>query len=679
MKALFLLLGLCSGIQLGFLIAVNDYLGVVCQLVPSFLFMVLSIKKKQVFPFLLAYTISFLIGIIALPIEGKNVFSGIVIRSSDNYFVLFSNFRRYYVYEKDNIREVGDILTINGQASAYQGAFYESRFDFGRYLASLGVRYQINASSISASFENPLRLKALENGFLNGLVPSAKGLTSSLLFGRKDYETEITSLADSMNLVFVISSSGLIYGFFLRELEKRISWKIDEGKAALITLLISFVVLPLGIHKIGIRRVFLTRLLRFINVRFLNKRYRRIEIISFAGIIMFALNPFDALQSGFQLGFGISMAFLLSERRIKDFGVFLPYLIRIIFLRLLILPFTLSSSSGKLHLLSGIYSQILLPLSILYTLISGATFLIPYVKGILNPLGEGYYYVLKGFSYLDPSIRLPPPSPLFYLLYYLILFLLILLLEIKAHRLAGIITISSLSIYALSCTPLPLAFTDQVSFINVGQGDSILIRDNLNTVLIDTGGNISFDMAEEVLIPFFRKERIDHIDYLFITHGDFDHDGAKDSLMRNFDVIHCIDSHSDFPIKIGGLTFTSYNIYGGNEENDLSLVLSVSLMGKKWLFTGDAPKKVEKNIIRDNPEIDCDVLKLGHHGSTTSTCPEWLDVLTPETVIVSCGRNNKYGHPHKEVIQECEKRGIEIRRTDQEGTITYRSFSFIGV
>jgi hypothetical protein len=99
------------------------------------------------------------------------------------------------------------------------------------------------------------------------------------------------------------------------------------------------------------------------------------------------------------------------------------------------------------------------------------------------------------------------------------------------------ILIANMALYVTSLVPLVPAITQEVSFINVGQGDSILIRDGYHAALLDTGGNISFDMAEEVLIPYLRKKRIYHLDYLIASHGDYDHIGAKDSLLKNFSAV----------------------------------------------------------------------------------------------------------------------------------------------
>ena len=229
-------------------------------------------------------------------------------------------------------------------------------------------------------------------------------------------------------------------------------------------------------------------------------------------------------------------------------------------------------------------------------------------------------------------------------------------------------------IYAI---PIENRLTDEVSFINVGQGDCTLIRHHQKVVLIDTGGLTYTDLATNNLIPYLRKKRIYKIDSVIITHYDYDHYGALENLQKEYKIGHIYDYYSSFPISVGRLTFNNYNTYGvtSNEENDRSLVLSFHVLNKDFVIMGDAPSWVEKKIITDYNSISCDILKIGHHGSDTSSCEEFISYMHPKTAIVSCGKNNKFGHPSKSVVTTLNKHNIEIRRTDLEGTITYKQFS----
>ena len=209
-----------------------------------------------------------------------------------------------------------------------------------------------------------------------------------------------------------------------------------------------------------------------------------------------------------------------------------------------------------------------------------------------------------------------------------------------------------------------------VNFINVGQGDSILIRDRNTNVLIDTGGLKYKDLATSSLINYFKKKEVYKLDAVIITHNDFDHNGALNSLITYFPVKQVLTSYDEFPYKIGNLLFENFNIYNFSDSNDRSLVLMLNFYGNKFLFMGDASKDVEEVIMKDF-NVDADYIKLGHHGSKTSTGEEFIRAVSPKEAIISCGLNNYYGHPNKEVLDILEKEDIKIRRTDLEGTISY--------
>ncbi|MFA6862129.1 MAG: MBL fold metallo-hydrolase [Bacilli bacterium] len=217
----------------------------------------------------------------------------------------------------------------------------------------------------------------------------------------------------------------------------------------------------------------------------------------------------------------------------------------------------------------------------------------------------------------------------------------------------------------------------EVTFIDVGQGDSTLIRNGKSNILIDTGGSTKTDLGTNCLVPYLRKRKIRKLDAVLITHLDYDHYGALESLKNHFQVDQVIygNDFADFEnhsYVLGNLKIKNLNLYNiSTDTNDQSGVFSFSIKDTSFLIEGDAPINIEKKILKDNPDIKVDYLKLGHHGSKTSSCFEYLKALEPKIAIISCGLNNQYGHPDKEVIARLEKLNIEYHRTDYEKTITY--------
>lgn len=233
-----------------------------------------------------------------------------------------------------------------------------------------------------------------------------------------------------------------------------------------------------------------------------------------------------------------------------------------------------------------------------------------------------------------------------------------------------------------------------VSFIDVGQADSILIRTNGHNMLIDAGNNSD----GEKLVSYFNNLGITNFDYVIGTHAHEDHIGGMDDIIENFDidtfympdattttktfedVLDAIIS-KNMSINIPKIDDEFYLdsakikiIYAGDKTNDLndsSIVLKLTYGNNSFLFTGDATSNVEKVIL--SKDIKADVLKVGHHGSQYSSTNEFLNVVNPKYGVISAGKNNNYGHPTKETLDKLINNNIKIYRTDQDGTIIFTS------
>ena len=224
---------------------------------------------------------------------------------------------------------------------------------------------------------------------------------------------------------------------------------------------------------------------------------------------------------------------------------------------------------------------------------------------------------------------------------------------------------------SIQAMPVKLINKNSITFINVGQGESILIENNNTTILIDTGGSLKLDIATECLIPFFKKRKINEIDYLLITHNDFDHCGAMTSLINNYKVNEIIYK-TEYEFTLGDINFQNlnYNPIEFDSDNNKSMVLLFEFINKTWLLMGDAEKEVEEHIITTYKNIDVDYVKVGHHGSNSSSTKEFIKYISPSEAIISVGKNS-YGHPHKETLLTLEEQNVEIKRTDILGSITY--------
>ena len=426
--------------------------------------------------------------------------------------------------------------------------------------------------------------------------------------------------------------------------------------------------------RFSVLKMMLFLIIRWINTYPLKKKFSYLTLLSSFGIFCLLLNPYLARQDCFILGFSIPLISYLMRNIFKKHKIkhwFTRYLIIYLFF----IPFEIAYYN-KVVILSMPLQIVLSPFFMLIGIVSLLCFfyvpLYPVVGFLIN--------ILKGITgFISPlsfGINMPALNEFLVFVYYSVYVLWLFYLSkqfVPIYRVLLYFEIAFLAVYAC---PIKKAISNEVDFINVGQGDCTLIRNKNKVVLIDTGGLTYMDVANDSLIPFLRKKRIYKIDAVIITHYDYDHYGALENLSKSYRINQVVDYTSTFPLTVGSLTFNNYNYYAKEnttEENDKSLVIGFNVCNKDFLIMGDAPSYIEKEIIKHNNKINCDVLKVGHHGSNTSTCEDWIKFLSPSEAIVSCGKNNRFGHPNKEVVSVLNKYHIKMRRTDVEGTICYQS------
>ena len=233
----------------------------------------------------------------------------------------------------------------------------------------------------------------------------------------------------------------------------------------------------------------------------------------------------------------------------------------------------------------------------------------------------------------------------------------------------------------------------EVHFIDVGQGDSTLIKAGDHAMLIDAGDNSEGTAVQSYL----NSQNVEKLDYVIGTHPDADHIGGLDVVIYKFDckkvfmpdiasdtktyddVIQALKSKNQKAqvpklgktYSLGDATFTviaPVKEYG-NETNNWSIGIVLQYGENRFLFTGDAEKEAEDDILAKGEDIFADVYKASHHGSKTGSSDDFLDKVNPEYAVISCGEGNKYGHPSAQTLNNFRSRGIKTFRTDNQGTI----------
>ncbi|MFA5687035.1 MAG: ComEC/Rec2 family competence protein [Bacilli bacterium] len=605
----------------------------------------------------------------------NETYQGFVTTSKENYFLFKVKGQTYYVYQKDHPYEGGDYLTILGRHNKIKMTSYESRFNFSSYLNDQGVFYEIKAQKITAHFLVPIRLKTYREKFLAKFDDNSRVLLDAFLFSTKNYDHELISLAGKLNLIYLFSLSSLYLRVLILGVEYLLHLKLSFKNTKIITFIFFLPLFIFSFIKISVRKICLLYILKYLNDYHFKKKWPYLSLLSFLAIGFLITNFHLAYQLSFLLSFGLSYLFIFLRNFFqkihpKKRKYFYP-----LFLFIFLLPLHLSSS-GELHIFQLFNQLFVFPFHLLYVSLGIISlYFLPLVK-TLGFFSKMFLNLYTLFAKIDLKIITGSPSILFYLLFYFAYFLFVYLKEINYEKLATKVLLTLPLLIVVSSLPIHNLYEQAIYFINVGQGDAILIKNYEYHILIDTGGNLYFDMAEEVLIPFFKKKKILKLDYLITTHNDFDHNGAAPSLLENFSVKSYLTKKEDFPLEIKQLTLENLNIINYDNDNDNSLVLYFKLMKKEWLLMGDASKVVEEDILNNFPLLNCNYLKIGHHGSNTSTSENFLKSLTPQEAIISCGLNNSYNHPHPDVINLLNKYDITIRRTDLEGTICYSSLTF---
>lgn len=236
--------------------------------------------------------------------------------------------------------------------------------------------------------------------------------------------------------------------------------------------------------------------------------------------------------------------------------------------------------------------------------------------------------------------------------------------------------------------------TAEARFFDVGQGDAAIFLWDEGAILIDSGTNSS----EETLVEYINRLRIDKIDLAVFTHPHEDHIGGADKVLEAFDIrsvlmpdasansmtytsmMECVkeegcpvyEASAGGEYSFGDVTLTVLS--PTREYGDLNLdsaVVMIKYGDVSFLFMGDCEREAELEALEmmGVDAFDCDVIKVGHHGSYTSTSDELLSAATPDIAVISCGENNEYGHPHRETVSKLDAHGVDTYRTDEEGTV----------
>ncbi len=448
----------------------------------------------------------------------------------------------------------------------------------------------------------------------------------------------------------------------------------------------------------------------------LAERYDILNTLLFAMFIILVWNPFWLFNVGFQLSFIVTFFIILLTPIIKD--KFYPYKNDILSSFCGILAAQIGSIPivayyfNILSLISIFANLIIVPLLSLCLVMGFILILISSISGtIANTIG----LILNFLLYLQDiftkwlynlplvSIRLPSPSITNIILYYFMVLCIFKIIKMDIFNKEVEKTIFLylvVFIVGTSCFNI-LDNTLIINFVDVGQGDCMVIEKNNKVFLIDTGGSFFKNVGEDIVLPYLIKKGIFTVDGVFISHFDLDHCQGLTYLMDNIKikrvyigyeneenflfsniVMKCKEKNTPIvKLTVGDKYILDENTYFEtispdnniiereiDSENNKSLVLVLNNYNRKILFTGDIEEDVER-YISNNIDYTIDFLKVPHHGSATSSTPIFIDTIKPKYAFIQVGKNN-FGHPSEEVLNMYRDRGIHVYRNDLDGHIS---------
>ena len=596
-----------------------------------------------------------------------------------------------YYYNKTNL-ELGDKVKVVGTLKNIENNTNFNLFNYKKYMLSKNTYFIMNASSIKLISKNNNIFYSIKNN-LSKQINKKKGfryLNTFIMGDSKEIDENVLESYRTNGISHLFSVSGM-HITLLSTLIFYILNKIKKSNINYI-LVIIFLIFYMFLTSFTPSVIRATTLFIFLTLNkllSLNLSTLRIFLIILFLVLLF--NPYNIYNIGFKFSYIISLYLIIFRKIINRNKNYITKTIVTSFIAFLSSIPILINNFFSINLLTIINNLIFVPIiSFIVFPFSLLTLIIPKIDIIYEILINMLEGLSLFVSYFKIEMILKHTNILIILLYYLLITLILFKIVRKQYK-----YIFLLVLFLFIHTNINyITNTFFTTIMDVGQGDSIFIHlpHNKSNILIDAGGNINYDGSKNI-ISYLKSEGIQKLDYLIITHGDYDHMGEAINLVNNFKVEKVIfncGSYNDLEkelIKVldkkkikyyscikelnidkNKLHFLQTKEY--DNENDNSNVIYTELNGYKFMFMGDASSTTEKEILNKYNLPDIDVLKVGHHGSKTSSSKELINEIKPNYSIISVGKNNRYGHPNKEVLDNLED--SKIYRTDQDGSIIFK-------
>jgi len=642
---------------------------------------------------------------------------------------------------KNKIIDYRSKVSLEASIEKPKAATNPGGFDYKRYLASIGVAgtvYFRDSSNIdvigiqNGGWFHKLGFK-IKKSVLNivehCLDKNQAGLLSGMIIGYKDgLDENAYSAFSKAGLTHIMVASGMNVAFIILPLayifkKMRISNLTSSISTMLVLVLFVFVT---GFSASVVRAVIMG--IMILAGKIIMRETDIYTSISAAAIILLTLNPYTLFDIGFQLSFCATISLVMFYPKLKELidHKYLPNIVSdtlaaTIAAQIGVVPITLYyfNNFSTIAILSNL---LVVPIVQIITIVGFAMVFVGIANihaavliGYINNSFLSFVLFITEYTSKIPyaSLKLPTPPLWLILLYYLAILYIFrgrkVLKSKQGFKYVKYLCLALILLMVLikNIIPKPL----EITFLDVGQGDSAFIRTTHGTkVLIDGGGRAAgskstFDIGQSVMVPYILDQGTKKIDIVIATHGHSDHTEGLEAILKEmtigmvilpdtdgqgFDkiieicnekqitIVQCkkgdiirLDKETVFDV----LSPLQYEVDSLSQQslNDSSLVLKLKYKNTRVLFTGDSGIPVEQRMLEQGLDLSSDLLKVGHHGSPGATSEEFADKVKAKYAVVQVGKNN-FGHPSQFVVDRLEERGITLLRTDERGAVIATSY-----
>ncbi|MGM0395459.1 MAG: DNA internalization-related competence protein ComEC/Rec2 [Bacillota bacterium] len=607
----------------------------------------------------------------------------------------------------------GTVVSFKGKAEEPAYNTNPGLFNYRQYLLTKDIRniVRVNEATLNTNMDSMDFGYRIQNAFneridrvfYEELSQENAGIMKGLLTGDKnDLQAEYEVYRD-LGIAHILAISGLHIGIISGFLMLLLSFSGVKRQFSIPVTLVAIWIFGylIGYPESALRAVVMLTLLML--SKLIHRPTDPVNILAVSFLISLLINPFWVFSIGFQLSYGATISLVCIVPWILEMlyplkGKVARSLAAVAAVNIGILPLQ-GYYFNQMPVMALLSNLILIPLATINLILGFIMLLIPVVGPLLQILLDLQRFIVGIINMIPISpISLSSPEP-----YHVAAYLVFLIAVLRWRELAYVgqnirktVVVFLLMIILMNLMAYNEDKPTEIHFIDVGQGDSALIRTADKNYLLDTGGAVfgSYDPGSSITLPYLEKQGIRKLDGIIISHFHEDHYKGALAVLDNLKVdsmyVNGEISDEEMAYKVREKNIPVYIMSQGGRidmdhensleciwpsssqtytnENNNSLVLLLKSKGRSILFTGDIEEQVEGKINLDSAKY-LDILKVAHHGSDTSSSQSFISITSPANSIISAGRNNTFGHPHESVLRILEEEGSTIYRTDRAGLV----------